>query len=96
MEKWVMQVEIWKYHDQQMKKSKKIYQTISKQTQNKLQELLDTYNFTTEYIYNIAGNKTKERINPYIKQWKEQGLLKENSYFTVLANIVYRRTKRIR
>ncbi|MEF2641492.1 MAG: hypothetical protein U0O04_03775 [Clostridia bacterium] len=70
-----------------------IYQRISRQTQNKLQEIFDTFNFTSENIYNIADNKTKRRINTYIEQWKEQGLLKNNSYFTVLANNIYKRTR---
>lgn len=86
-------MEIWKYHDQQMQKMKIIYQRISRQTQNKLQEIFDTFNFTSENIYNIADNKTKRRINTYIEQWKEQGLLKNNSYFTVLANNIYKRTR---
>ena len=72
---------------------KQLYNKASKRTQNRLQELLDTFNFTTENIYNIADNKTKKRINTYIKQWKEQGLLKNNSYLTVLANNIYRRTR---
>ena len=72
---------------------KKIYLKISKQTQNRLQELFDTFNFTTENIYNIADNKTKKRINNYIEQWKEQGLLKNNNYFSVLANNIYRITR---
>ena len=72
---------------------KRIYQTISKQKQNRLQELFDTFNFTTENIYNIADNKTKKRINTYIESWKEQGLLKNNNYFTVLANNIYKRIR---
>ena len=72
---------------------KRIYQTISKQKQNRLQELFDTFNFTTENIYNIADNKTKKRINTYIEFWKEQGLLKNNNYFTVLANDIYKRIR---
>ena len=76
-----------------MQKMKIIYQRISRQTQNKLQEIFDTFNFTSENIYNIADNKTKRRINTYIEQWKEQGLLKNNSYFTVLANNIYKRTR---
>ena len=86
-------MEIWKYHDQQIQKLKIIYQRTSRQTQNKLQELFDTFNFTTENIYNIADNKTKKRINTYIEQWKEQGLLKNNNYFTVLVNNIYKRTR---
>lgn len=70
-----------------------IYQRISRQTQNKLQEIFDTFNFTSENIYNIADNKTKRRINTYIEQWKEQGLLKNNNYFSVLANNIYNRTR---
>nr|DAE74683.1 MAG TPA: hypothetical protein [Caudoviricetes sp.] len=70
-----------------------IYQRISRQTQNKLQEIFDMFNFTSENIYNIADNKTKKRINTYIEQWKEQGLLKNNNYFTVLANNIYKRTR---
>lgn len=70
-----------------------IYQKTNKQTQNRLQELFNTFNFTTENIYNIADNKTKKRINTYIESWKEQGLLKNNNYFTVLANNIYKRTR---
>lgn len=76
-----------------MQKLKIIYQRTSRQTQNKLQEIFDTFSFTTENIYNIADNKTKKRINTYIEQWKEQGLLKNNNYFTVLANNIYRRIR---
>lgn len=76
-----------------MQKLKTIYQRTTKQTQNRLQELFDTFNFTTENIYNIADNKTKKRVNTYIEQWKEQGLLKSNNYFTVLANNIYKRTR---
>lgn len=76
-----------------MQKMKIIYQRTSKQTQNKLQELFDTFNFTSENIYNIVDNKNKKRINTYIEQWKEQGLLKNNNYFTSLANNIYRRTR---
>ena len=76
-----------------MQKLKIIYQKTSKQTQNRLQELFDTFNFISENIYNIADNKTKKRINTYIEQWKEQGLLKNNNYFTVLANNIYKRTR---
>ena len=76
-----------------MQKMKIIYQRISRQTQNKFQEIFDTFNFTSENIYNIADNKTKKRINTYIEGWKEQGLLKNNSYFTALANNIYKRTR---
>lgn len=76
-----------------MQKMKIIYQRISRQTQNKLQEIFDMFNFTSENIYNIADNKTKKRINTYIEQWKEQGLLKNNSYFIALANNIYKRTR---
>lgn len=72
---------------------KKFYNRIDKQKQLRLQELLNTFNFTTENIYNIADNKTKKRINTYIEQWKEQGLLKNNSYFIALANNIYKRTR---
>lgn len=84
---------IWNYHDTKMQELKQLYNKISKQTQNRLQEILDTFNLTTENIYNIADNKTKKRINTYIEQWKEQGLLKNNSYFIALANNIYRKTR---
>lgn len=86
-------MDIWNYHDTKMQELKQLYNKTSKQTQNKLQEIFDTFNFTTENIYNIADNKTKKRINTYIEQWKEQGLLKNNNYFTVLANNIYKRTR---
>ena len=84
---------MWKVHDNYMRQLKQLYNKTSKQTQNRLQEIFDTFNFTTENIYNIADNKTKKRINTYIEQWKEQGLLKNNNYFTVLANSIYKRTR---
>lgn len=84
---------MWKQHDNYMKQLKQLYNKTSKQTQNRLQEIFDTFNFTTENIYNIADNKTKKRINTYIKGWKEQGLIKNNSYFTALANNIYKRTR---
>lgn len=74
-----------------MKKLKTIYQRTSQQTQNRFQELFDTFNFTSENIYNIADNKTKRRINTYIEGWKEQGLL--TGYFEMLANNIYKRTR---
>ena len=84
---------MWTVHDNYMKQLKQLYNKTSKQTQLRLQELFDTFNFTTENIYNIADNKTKKRINKYIESWKEQGLLKNNNYFTVLANNIYRRVR---
>lgn len=76
-----------------MEKLKRIYQGTSKQTQNRLQEIFDTFSFTSDNIYGIADNKTKRRINTYIEGWKEQGLLKNNNYFSALANNIYRRTR---
>ena len=84
---------MWEVHDNYMRQLKQLYNKTSKKTQNRQQELFDTFNFTTENIYNIADNKTKKRINTYIEQWKEQGLLKNNNYFTVLANNIYKRTR---
>lgn len=84
---------MWKVHDNYMRQLKQLYNKTSKQTQNRLQEIFDTFNFISENIYNIADNKTKKRINTYIEQWKEQGLLKNNNYFTVLANNIYKRTR---
>ena len=82
---------MWKQHDKYMQELKQLYNKTSKQTQNRLQELFDTFNFTSENIYNIADNKTKKRINTYIEQWKEQKLL--IGYFGVLANNIYKRTR---
>ena len=82
---------MWKQHDNYMKQLKQLYNKTSKKTQNRLQELFDTFNFTTENIYNIIDNKTKKRINTYIEQWKEQKLL--TGYFGVLANNIYKRTR---
>ena len=84
---------MWGQHDNYMKQLKQLYNKTSRQTQLRLQEIFDTFNFTLENIYNIADNKTKKRINTYIEQWKEQGLLKNNNYFTALANNIYKRTR---
>ena len=82
---------MWKQHDNYMKQLKLLYNKTSKQTQNRLQELFNTFDFTTENIYNIADNRTKKRINTYIESWKEQKLL--TGYFGVLANSIYKRIR---
>jgi len=70
---------------------KQLYQKTSKRIQNKIQELIDTFNFTNENIFNIADSKTKKRINEYIEQWRDDGLL--NDYFGTLAKNIYSRTR---
>lgn len=70
---------------------KKIYNKISKQTQNNLQEIFDTFKFSFDTLYNIADNETKKRVNTYIEEWKEKGLL--IGYFGMLADNIYKRTK---
>ena len=89
-----------------MLKLKIIYQKINKQTQNRLQEIFDTFNSTlvtfdeinvlgkqgiAKNIYDIVDNRTKKRINTYIESWKEQGLL--TGYFGMIANDIYKRTR---
>lgn len=83
---------MWEKHDTYINKLKQLYNKVSKQTQNEMQALLDTFNITSENLYNIADNKSKKRIDTYIEQWKEQGLLKDN-YFNMLANSIYRKTR---
>lgn len=81
----------WQYHDKKMKELKQLYNITSKQTQNRLQEIIDTFNFTFDTLYNIADNKTKNRINTYIEEWKDKGLL--TGYFGMLAKNIYNRTR---
>lgn len=81
----------WQYHDNKMIELKKLYSKISKQTQNRLQEIFYSIDFTFDNMYNIANNKTKNRINTYIEEWKVKGLL--NGYFGMLANNIYKRTR---
>lgn len=68
---------IWNYHDTKMQELKQLYNKISKQTQNRFQEIFDTFNFTSENIYNIADNKTKKRINTYIERLERTRIIKE-------------------
>ena len=50
----------WQYHDKKMKELKQLYIKTSKQTQNKLQEIIDTFKFNFDTLYNITDTKTKE------------------------------------
>ena len=70
---------------------KKIYQKTSKQTQNRLQEIFDSFQIDFNNLYNIADNKTKKRVNTYIEEWQDKGLLK--GYFGSLAKSIYNRTR---
>lgn len=82
---------LWKYHDKKMKELKSIYSRISRQTQNRLQEIFESMDFNFDNLYNIASKKTKDRIDVYIEEWKEKGLL--TGYFGTLANSIYRRAR---
>lgn len=82
---------MWQYHDGKMKELKQLYDKTSKQTQNRLQEIFDMFKITNDNLYNIADNKTKKRVNEYIEEWKDKGLL--NGYFGMLANNIYKRNR---
>lgn len=56
-----------------------------------MQEIFDTFNFSFEKLYNIADIKTKKRINTYISEWKEKGLL--TGFFGMLAKKIYNRNR---
>ena len=64
----------WQYHDKKMKELKNLYLKTSKQTQNKLQEIIDTFKFNFDTLYNIVDTKTKNKINTYIEEWKDKRL----------------------
>ena len=81
----------WQYHDEKMKELKQLYLKTSKQTQNKLQEIIDTFKFNFDTLYNIADTKNKRRINTYIEEWKDKGLL--TGYFGTLAKNIYSRAR---
>ena len=81
----------WQYHDKKMKELKQLYLKTSKQTQNRLQEIIDTFKFDFGTLYNIADTKTKKRVNTYIEEWKDKGLL--TGYFGTLAKNIYGRTR---
>lgn len=82
---------MWKFHDDKMKELNQLYRRISKQTQNRLQGIFDSFNIDFDNLYNIADIKTKKSINVQIEEWKDKGLL--NGYFGNLASNVYRRSR---
>ena len=81
----------WQYHDNKMIELKKIYNKVSKQTQNRLQEIFDSVDFDFNNLYNIAESKTKKRIDTYIEEWQDKGLL--TGYFGTLAKNIKNRTR---
>ena len=81
----------WQYHNRKMQELKKLYLNTSKQTQNRLQEIIDTFKFNSDTLYNVADNKIKNRINTYIEDWKDKGFL--TGYFGILAKNIYNRTR---
>ena len=82
---------MWKQHDDYMKQLKLLYNKTSKQTQNRLQDIFNSFNITFNNLYNIVDIKTKGRVNSYIEEMKDKGLL--TGYFGMLANNIYRRTR---
>ncbi len=81
----------WQYHNGKMKELKQLYLKTSKQTQNRLQEIIDTFKFDFDTLYNVADNKTKNRANTYIEEWKDRRIL--TGYFGILAKNIYNRTR---
>lgn len=81
----------WKFHDKQMTKLKRLYLKTSKQTQNRLQEIIENFKFDFDTLYNIADKRTKDKVNTYIEEWKDKGLL--TGYFGTLAKNIYGRTR---
>lgn len=86
-----MQQEIWTYHNNKITELKKLYNRFNKQTQNRLQEIFNTFRFNFDNLYNIADTETKNKINTHIEEWKDKGLLKR--YFGMLAKNIYSRTR---
>lgn len=82
---------MWNEHDKYMRQLKQLYNKTSKQTQLRLQEIFDTFKFTSDNIYDIADNKTKRKIDIYIESWRDKKML--IGYFGMLANNIYRRTR---
>ncbi len=81
----------WQYHNRKMKELKQLYLKANKQTQNRLQEIINTFKFDFDTLYNIADNKNKNRTNTYIEEWKDKGLL--TGYFGILAKNIHNRTR---
>ena len=53
---------MWSYHDKQIKRLKQVYNKASKQTQNRIQELIDTFNFNFDsksfvFLYFFSSSK---------------------------------------
>ena len=82
---------VWNYHDKQLKNLKQVYDRTSKQTQNNLQDIFDSYKIDFEHLYNIANNKTLNRVKTKIEEWKDKGFL--TGYFGMLANNIYKKTR---
>lgn len=78
---------MWEEHDKQLVKYLQQYKKLNKQTQNKLQSLLDTFDINKDNLFNIADTKAKKRINTYIEEWKEQKFY--TSTFKTLADNIY-------
>lgn len=81
----------WQYHNGKMKELKQLYLKTSKQTQNRLQEIIDIFKFSFDTLYNVTDNKTKNRVNTYIEEWKDRRIL--TGYFGILAKNIYNRTR---
>lgn len=82
---------MWEYHDKKMQELNKLYSKMSKRTQNRLQEIFDSIDFKFDKLYDYASRERKERIDIYIEELKDKGLLK--GYFGILAKGIYARSR---
>lgn len=81
----------WQYHDRNVKQLKSLYSKVSKQTQKRLQEVINLFKFDFESLYSIANSKNKKMIDTQIEEWEDKGLLQNE--FGIKAKNIKNRTR---
>lgn len=81
----------WSFHNSKMIELKKKYNKIDKQTRNRLQEIFNRFEITSNNLYLYVSSNVKKQINTYIEEWTTKKI--DDDYFKVLLMSIYSKDK---
>lgn len=81
----------WGTTDEMLKHMLKKYNRLNKKTQDDIQYIFDSYNFNNDNLFNIADEKTRNKVNRLIDEYVEDNEI--DTYTKYRINKVYRKSR---
>ena len=81
----------WGTTDEMLKQMLKKYNKLNKKTQDDIQDIFDSYNFNNDSLFNIADEKTRNKVNRLIDEYVEDSEI--DTYTKYRINKVYGKSR---